>query len=70
MYADIYMADWEQGSFKKCTQHPLLYLWYLDGIFGLWVGTEASFEQFVDVLHHGHHPKIKLKCNLQPFLCL
>ena len=63
-YADIYMADWERSAFQKCTTLPLLYLRYLDDIFGLWVGTETSFLEFFSVLNE-HHPSIKLKYNLQ-----
>lgn len=63
-YADIYMAEWGREAFKKCTIKPLLYLRYLDDIFGLWADTETAFKQFVEILN-GHHPKIELKCNLQ-----
>lgn len=63
-YADIYMADWERSAYEKCTKQPLLYLRYLDDIFGHWVGTEASFKEFFTTLNE-HHPKIKLKYNLQ-----
>lgn len=63
-YADLYMADWEEEAFKKCAELPVVYLRYLDDIFGLWTGTEETFKQFLGVLNC-HHPKIKLKCSLQ-----
>lgn len=63
-YADIYMAEWERSAFAKCTTLPIVYLRYLDDIFGLWADTEESFVEFVSVLN-SHHPQIKLKCNLQ-----
>lgn len=59
-YADIYLADWEQFAFHKCVTRPLVYLRYLDDIFGLWDGSEASFIQFFTILNT-HHPQIKLK---------
>lgn len=63
-YADIYMAEWEESAFQKCNLLPLLYLRYLDDIFGIWSGTQSDFEIFLAILNQ-HHPKIKLKCNLQ-----
>lgn len=43
---------------------PLLYLHYLDNIFGIWVSAVDSFKEFINVLN-SHHPEIKLKYNLQ-----
>lgn len=63
-YADLYLADWEEEAFRRCAELPVVYFRYLDDIFGLWAGTEQSFKQFLEVLNC-HHPKIKLKCNLQ-----
>lgn len=40
------------------------YLRYLDDIFGLWLDTEASFFECIALLN-AHHPKIRLKYNLQ-----
>ena len=64
-YADLYMADWESEAFKKCTLKPLLYLRYLDDLFGLWTHTEAQFLEFVAVLN-SHHPRIKIKHEISP----
>lgn len=33
-YANIYMAEWEEEVIKKCTKLPLIYLRYLDDIWG------------------------------------
>ena len=63
-YVDIYMAEWEKSAFAKCTKLPLLYLRYLNDIFGLWADSETSLREFIAVLN-SHHPQIKLKCNLQ-----
>lgn len=64
-YANIYMADWENGVFKKCEKHPLVYYRYLDDIFGLWTFGVAAFKEFVNILNN-HHKAIKVTSNLQP----
>ena len=64
-YADIYLAHWEETAFQKLTHKPVLYLRYLDDIFGLWADTQEHFNNFIHILNT-HHPKIKLKHNLQP----
>lgn len=51
-YADIYMAEWERTAFLKCTKLPLVYLRYLDDIFGLWADTEATFCDFFFFSEH------------------
>ncbi len=56
-YADIYMADWEKSAFQKCSKLPLLYLRYLDDIFGLWPHSLSDFKEFIKTLNN-HHPKI------------
>lgn len=64
-YANIYMADWENGVFKKCSKKPLIYYRYLDDIFGLWSFGEAAFQEFVNVMNN-HHKTIKVTSNIQP----
>ena len=59
-YADIYLAEWEHSALQKCKFKPLLYLRYLDDIFGLWDQSEAAFQDFLQTLNV-HHNKIKLK---------
>lgn len=63
-YANIYMADWERTVFPKCRKVPLLYIRYLDDIFGVWCYSESDFEQFISVMN-GHHDSITVKYNLQ-----
>ena len=63
-YADIYLAQWEESAFRKCSKTPAVYLRYLDDLFGVFTGSEAEFMVFFDTLNN-HHPKIKLKHNLQ-----
>lgn len=58
-YANIYMADWEDTVFPKCTKKPLVYFRYLDDIFGIWTHSEEDFEKFVKTLNE-HHPSIQL----------
>lgn len=59
-YANIYMADWETSVFQKCPKLPLIYLRYLDDIWGIWTHSEAEFETFVGILNQ-HHESINLK---------
>lgn len=64
-YANIFMADWERGALAKCRVKPVCYLRYLDDIFGIWVGLEEEFKEFVNILNC-HDPSIKLKTELNP----
>lgn len=43
-YADINLAQWEESALEKCKSKPLLYIHYLDDIFGLWDKSEAELE--------------------------
>ncbi|KAE8280152.1 hypothetical protein D5F01_LYC22294 [Larimichthys crocea] len=65
-YADIYLAHWEETVTQILPIKPLLYFRYLDNIFGLWNNTQENFLEFFNILNT-HHPKIKLKYNLQTF---
>ncbi len=62
-YANIFMANWEREVLLKCPNKPACYLRYLDDIFGIWVGTEEEFREFVKILNC-HDPSIKLKVEL------
>lgn len=62
-YANIYMADWEESAFLECPKLPIIYLRYLDDIWGIWTHTREDFQHFVTNLNN-HHPSI----NLQPVL--
>jgi len=64
-YANIYMADWEFTVLPGCPKKPLVYLRYLDDVFGVWTHSVTEFRQFVQILNQ-HHPSISLKDNLQP----
>lgn len=59
-YANYYMADWESSVFSKCAKLPLIYLRYLDDIWGVWTHSELDFYRFVETLNN-HHSSIKLK---------
>ena len=63
-YANIYMADWEQTVLPKCPNTPLLYIRYLDDIFGVWTHSETDFKNFINILNK-HHNSIYVKYNLQ-----
>lgn len=62
VYVNIYMADWEQTVFPKCPKLSLLYIIYLDDIFGVW--SHSIFKHFINVLN-GHYNSITVKYNLQ-----
>lgn len=59
-YANIFLADWEGKAFTKCKLKPLIYLRYLDDIFGVWTHTLGEFMQFIKILD-SHDASIKLK---------
>lgn len=59
-YANIFMADWEEGALNKCPKKPRKFLRYLDDVWGIWDGTWKEFQEFVGILN-GHDPSIKLK---------
>lgn len=63
-YANIYMAEWERTALEKCQKLPLVYLRYLDDIWGVWTHTREDFQEFVGVLN-SHHQSIKLVPVLQ-----
>lgn len=59
-YANIFMADWEEGALIKCPKKPRMFLRYLDDVWGIWDGTWEEFQEFVRILNT-HDPSIKLK---------
>ena len=63
-YANLYMWVWEETAFLKCKTLPLMYLRYLDDIFGIWGGSREDFQQFLDIISN-HHPAIKITHNVQ-----
>lgn len=50
-YANIFMATWEGEALEKCPKKPFIYLRYLDDIWGIWTGSIAEFEAFVEILN-------------------
>lgn len=59
-YANIFMADWEEGALTKCPRKPIKFLRYLDDIWGIWDGTWEEFQEFVSILN-AYDSSIKLK---------
>lgn len=59
-YANIFMANWEEGALAKCAKAPLHYLRYLDDIWGIWTASLEEFQDFINTLN-SHDPSIKLK---------
>lgn len=59
-YANIFMANWEEGVFMKCKKKPLHYLRYLDDIWGVWDDTQEEFQAFLAILN-SYDPSITLK---------
>lgn len=64
-YANIYLADWEETVFLKCSKHPLHYFRYLDDIWGIWEYSMEDFHEFVGVLND-HHVGITLEPTIHP----
>ena len=64
-YANLYMSEWEREALAKCTYKPLIYLRFLDDIFGIWQHDIALFPQFINTLNT-HHPSIRVKHTLDP----
>lgn len=62
-YANIYMADWEETAFQKCKLLPVIYLRFLDDIWGVWTHSKEEFETFVQTLN-SHHTSIKIEPQL------
>lgn len=58
-YANIYMAEWEESAFRKCTKLPKRYFRYLDDIWGVWPYTLEELHVWVKTLND-HHPSINL----------
>lgn len=59
-YANIFMAKWETEVHEKCPIKPLIYLRFLDDIFGVWVHSEEEFKQYLNTLNT-FYPTIKIK---------
>lgn len=59
IYANIFMAEWENAALHKCALKPLCYFRYLDNIWGVWFHSEQEFEKFLETLT-SYYPSIKL----------
>lgn len=59
-YANIYMAEWEETALAACPIKPFKYFRFLDDIWGIWVDTKETFEDFMTLLNT-HHTSIKIK---------
>lgn len=59
-YANIYMAAWEEEALKLCPVKPLIYLRFLDDIWGVWTDTKDNFDLFIHTLN-SHHTCINIK---------
>lgn len=62
-YSNIYMTEWEEESLKKCKLRPLIYLMYLDDIWGIWTHSKMDFDGFVGLLNE-HQTSIKVEATL------
>ncbi|TWW67534.1 hypothetical protein D4764_02G0005750 [Takifugu flavidus] len=55
-YANLYMSEWEREALSKCPLRPILYLRYLDDVFGIWTYTIPQFMEFINTLNTIIHP--------------
>ena len=62
-YANIFMAQWEGEALATCARLPLIFLRYLDDIFGVWQHSEEEFQDFFQHLD-SHDPSIRLKSTI------
>ena len=53
-YANLFMAEWEKQALRKCNKLPLIYLRYLDDIFGIW--THGDDEYISGLPGHSKQP--------------
>ena len=58
-YANLFMAEWEKQALRKCNRLPLIYLRYLDDIFGIWTHGDDEYRVFLDILN-SHQNCVKL----------
>ena len=58
-YANLFMAEWEKQALRKCYKLPLIYLRYLDDIFGIWTHGDDEYRVFLDILN-SHQNCVKL----------
>ena len=58
-YACTYLGSWEQELFKRCELKPLVYLRFIDDIFGCWLYGEESLKEF-HMTANQIHDKIKV----------
>ena len=61
-YANLFMGDFEKRAIESFPVKPLLFLRFIDDIFVLWSGSEASLQQFF-VHFNSMHDQIKFSCN-------
>ena len=59
-YANIFMFFWEEEVLRTCQIKPLVYLRYLDDIFGIWTDSVENFDQFLKTLD-SFNPSIRIK---------
>lgn len=58
-YANIYMAEWEETVFPRCSLLPKHYFRYLDDIWGVWAHGRGELQSFISILNN-HHSSIKV----------
>ena len=58
-YACTYMGHWEKILLDKCKSKPLLYVRYVDDIFGLWTESQEELNEFWKAANN-IHPRIQV----------
>ena len=63
-YANIFLNAWEE-KFFKCQRAPLLWLRFIDDIFGVWTHGAESLTAFHDLVN-ATHPRIQVTLTSSP----
>lgn len=65
-YANIFMAEWEEGALLATNKKPLHYYRYLDDIWGVWQYSKQDFKDFISTMNN-HNSSIKVKATIQDY---
>ena len=61
-YANLFMAELEEGLLENYPTQPILWKRYIDDVLCLWPGSQEDLDKFMDYLNKAH-PTIKFECS-------